>query len=285
MALRKVLVTGAAGLLGTELVAYLRLKGYDVYGVTSHDLNLLETLDSLTGKLRQIEPEIVINTAAFTAVDQAEREPDLAMAVNKDGVQKLAQACEATGAILAHISTDYVFDGGKGAPYRPGDAPNPINAYGLSKYYGELMVTELLDTYYIIRTSWLYGLHGKNFVQFVLEAARQGREISVVDDQIGSPTWAGSLAVMIENIMTSGAYGTYHGADRGAVSRYEQALAICKGARLSPHHIRPVSSRNFDQPARRPPYTVLDPGELAVPNWETSLQAFMEQYLHHCQVG
>jgi dTDP-4-dehydrorhamnose reductase len=264
--------------LGRELVPFLRAKGYHVETTSSEDLNLLETSESITQKVQRLEPEIIIHTAAYTQVDTAQLEPELAMAVNKDGTQKLALAARDVGAIFAYISTDYVFDGEARTPYPISAKPKPINTYGLSKYYGELMVTELLDEYYIIRTSWLYGIHGKNFVQFVLESAKQGREVQIVDDQFGSPTWAGSLCHLIENVVTSGAFGTYHGSDKGVISRYEQALAICKAAGLSSEFIRPVSKSAFSQPAPRPTFTALDPAPLESPSWETSLNAFITQY-------
>ncbi|MBY0405122.1 MAG: dTDP-4-dehydrorhamnose reductase [Cyanobacteria bacterium] len=280
MAFHKILVTGAQGMLGSELIPYLSAKGYEVVGTTSLDLNLLETLDSITHKLNQYQPEIIIHTAAYTQVDGAEENPDLAMAINKDGTQKLCLAAKRINAIFALISTDYVFDGLSQTPYHPKDRPNPINIYGLSKYYGELMVTELLEEYYIIRTSWLYGVKGKNFVQFVLESAKQGRDVKIIDDQVGSPTWTGSLCHLIEKIVTSGEYGTYHGSDFGQITRFDQAKMICKAAGLSAENIHPIHSEDFPQAANRPRYSVLNCEPLLVPSWETSLQAFLHQYFH-----
>ena len=141
---------------------------------------------------------------------------------------------------------------------------------------------ELLDTAYIIRTSWLYGINGKNFVQFVLDSAHQNlkseRDVKIVDDIVGTPTWTGSLCTAIENIATSGAFGTYHAADAGPISRYQQAVAICRMAGLPSEHIQPVSNNEFPMAARRPLYSALDAGELAVPSWETAFHAYLEQY-------
>ncbi|MDX2085730.1 MAG: dTDP-4-dehydrorhamnose reductase [Candidatus Melainabacteria bacterium] len=281
MAIKHILVTGARGLLGRELLAYLQAKGYQVSGTSSADLDLLATQEAITETIQRIAPEVIVHCAAYTNVDGAEKQPELAMAINKEGTRKLALAAKEAGSIFAYISTDYVFDGAKNALYTVQDRPRPINTYGLSKYYGELQVTELLDTYYIVRTSWLYGIYGKNFVQFVLESARQGREVSIIQDQYGSPTWSGTLCHLIEQIVTSGSYGTYHACDRGRVSRYEQALAICRRAGLSEQNIRPVPSQEFPQAATRPVCTAMDPSPLASPTWETALDAFMEQYLHH----
>lgn len=265
-------------MLGRDVVSYLSAKGYEVFPSSTDYLDLLATEETITGKLEAVEPEVVIHCAAYTNVDGAEREPDLAMAINKDGTYKLAMAARELGAIFIYVSTDFVFDGLKGEPYTPADRPNAINAYGLSKHYGELMVSEHLESFYIVRTSWLYGIHNRNFVQFVLESARQGNTVRAARDWIGSPTWTGSLAVAIETLMNSGAFGIYHAADAGEVSRYEQALAICQAAGLSTDHVVPIRGEELNLPANRPQYTVLDCPGLAVPNWETSLQAYLEQY-------
>jgi dTDP-4-dehydrorhamnose reductase len=214
----------------------------------------------------------------MTQVDKAQLEPDLAMAINKDGTQKIALAANEVGAILCYVSTDYVFDGQTQTPYTTDTKPNPINIYGWSKYYGELMVQELCETFYIVRTSWLYGVNGNNFVQFVLDSARQGRSVNIVNDQWGSPTWTGSLCHHLEKIITSGRFGTYHGSDLCVITRYNQALHICKAAGLSTEHIKPVSNAMFEQPAPRPTFTSLDPSPVAAPKWETAFEAFLTQY-------
>lgn len=278
MAFKNIIVTGANGMLGQDLVPYLRAKGYDVRPSTTAHMSLLETSDSIREKLEVLEPEIIIHCAAYTNVDGAEQEPDLAMAVNKDGTQKLALAAHELGAILVYISTDFVFDGLKKEPYDPLDRPNPISTYGLSKYYGELLVSELLETYYIARVSWTYGVHKRNFVQWVLESARNGTPIDVVTDWVGSPTWTGSVCVGLEAMMNSGAYGTYHLADQGIISRYDQALTICRAAGLSGDHIRPVTSDQLPLAATRPKFSALTCPGISVPTWETSLHAYLEQY-------
>lgn len=278
MAFKNIVVTGAKGMLGQELVPYLRAKGYDVHPTSSAYLNMLETTESMRDKLEPFHPEIIIHAGAYTSVDGAERDPDLAMAINKDGTQKLALAAQELGAILMYISTDYVFDGLKQKPYEPTDRPNPINTYGLSKYYGELMVSELLEAYYVVRTSWTYGIHKNNFVQWVLESARSGTEISVATDWVGSPTWIGSLCSAIETLMTSGAYGIHHVADAGEISRYDQALTICRAAGMSGENIRPVHNKDLNLQANRPQYSVLATPGLSTPSWETALQAYLEQY-------
>lgn len=278
MAFKNIVVTGASGMLGKDLVPYLRAKGYDVRPSTTQYMSVLETSDSIRQKLEALEPEVVIHCGAYTNVDGAEREPDLAMAVNKDGTQKLALAAQDLGAIFIYISTDFVFDGLKNAPHEPQDRPNPINTYGLSKYYGELIVSELLETYYIVRISWTYGIHKRNFVQTVLDSARSGTPMDVVTDWIGSPTWTGSVCTGLEALMNSGAFGTYHLADQAVVSRYQQAQAICAAAGLSCDHIRPITSDELSLAANRPRFSALACPGLAVPHWETALHAYLEQY-------
>ncbi len=278
MGFKNIVVTGARGMLGQDLVPYLRAKGYEVFPTSSDTMSLLETADSMRDKLEPFQPEVIIHPAAYTNVDGAEREPDLAMAVNKDGTRNLALVAKELGAILIYVSTDFVFDGLKGEPYLPTDRPNPVNTYGLSKYYGELMVSELLEEYYIVRTSWLYGIHRNNFVQWVLDQAHAGSEVKTVTDWIGSPTWTGNLCVAIETLMNSGAYGTYHGADHGEISRFDQCRAMCQAAGLAEAHIRPVLSSELNMAANRPHYSVLACPGLSVPSWETGFQAYLAQY-------
>lgn len=285
MGLKKIVVVGASGMLGRELVGHFKAKGYEVYPTTSDYLSLLQTEEQMREKLEPFQPEVVIQCAAFTNVDGAERDPDLAMAVNKDGTNKLGLATQSLGAIFIYISTDYVFDGLKQEPYLPTDRPNPINTYGLSKYYGELLTSEQIESYYIIRTSWLYGIYRNNFVQWVLDQARQGGEVKAATDWIGTPTWTGNLVVAIENIMTSGRYGTYHAADSGVISRYEQALQICRMAGLSEETVRKVESVELDLPANRPHYSPLACPGLSVPSWETGFQAYLAQYQQQLTVS
>ncbi len=279
MAFKNIVVTGAQGMLGQELVPYLTAQGYRVTPLSSKQLNLLEDSHAMQHKLTLAEPDVIIHAAAYTNVDGAEREPELAMAVNKDGTRNLVLAAQELGATLMYISTDYVFDGLKtDGPYQPVDRPNPVNTYGLSKYYGELMVSELMEQYYVVRTSWLYGIYKKNFVQWVIESARAGNEIRVATDWLGTPTWTGNLCAAIETLMNSGQFGIHHAADQGVVSRFEQAQVICQSMGLSGDHIRPITLAELDLPANRPYFSALDCPSLSVPSWETGLNAYLTQY-------
>lgn len=278
MGFKNIVVVGASGMLGQELTRHLKAKGYDVFPTTSETLSLLLTQDEMKLRLEAFQPEVVIQCAAFTHVDNAEREPELAMAVNKDGTQKLGLAAQSLGAVFAYISTDYVFDGLKPEPYLPTDRPNPVNTYGLSKFYGELLVGEQLDEYYIIRTSWLFGIHRNNFVQWILDQARQGGEVKAATDWIGTPTWTGNLAVDIEKIIMSGEFGIHHAADSGPISRYEQARRICQMAGHSDDCVKPILGAELNLPANRPHASPLACPSLAVPSWETGFQAYLTQY-------
>lgn len=278
MGFKNIVVTGANGMLGSELVPFLRAQGYTVFPTHRDTLNLLETQDGLRARLEPYAPEIIIHTAAYTNVDGAEREPELAMAINKDGTQKLALVAQELGAILVYVSTDYVFDGLKDSPYEPSDRPNPINTYGLSKYYGELMVTELLDEAYIVRVSWLYGIHRNNFSQWVLDSARLGNTVRAATNWVGSPTWTGSVCTALERIMTSGTYGVYHACDQGVISRHDQAMAMCQLAGLPTTQVEPVHSRDLNLLANRPDFTPMGSPNLPMPTWETSFHAYLTQY-------
>lgn len=284
MAFKRICIIGGSGMLGTDLQADLAGKGYEVTAPHEDDANLLHSVDDLKAKIDPLEPEIILHIAAVTDVDAAERNPELAMAINKDGTRKMAVIARDLGAVFAYVSTDQVFDGRRDSknepPYTPADKPNPINQYGLSKYYGELMVQELLDTHYILRTSWLYGAQRNNFAQWVLDSARAGKPINVVSDWVGTPTWSGSLAHAIERTMTSGAFGTYHLADQGPVSKYDQAVAMCRGAGLPVGGISPVHSSTLNFSAQRPAFTPLDSSDspVVMPHWETSFQAYLTQY-------
>ncbi len=219
--------------------------------------------------------DIVVNTAALTDVDGCEAHESTATIVNGDGVGLLAEACELHGATLIQISTDYVFPGDADRPY-PEDAPtDPINAYGRSKLAGE----HAMKSGYIVRTSWLYGLHGRNFVRTVLDLAKTRETLNVVDDQVGQPTWARALARQIVELGTSGApYGIYHGTASGQTTWYELAREAFRLAGLDPSRVRPVSSDAFPRPARRPAYSVLGHdrwrafGIAPQPSWEIQLK-------------
>ncbi|GAA2422086.1 dTDP-4-dehydrorhamnose reductase [Actinomadura vinacea] len=246
------LVTGAGGMLGTDLVARL---GGDAVALTRADLDLRDAAAVRAAVLRH-RPSTVVNCAAWTAVDDAESAEDAALAVNGTAVAALAGACAEAGATLVQISTDYVFDGRADRPYAE-DAPTaPVNAYGRTKLAGERAAAEAGA--YIVRTAWLYGAHGPNFVKTMVRLAAERDTVGVVDDQVGQPTWAGDLADRIVALAASGAPpGVYHGTGSGRTTWYGLTREIFALLGLDPDRVRPVTSAEFPRPAPRPAFSVL----------------------------
>ncbi len=276
----RILVTGVPGLLSADLIPILRTR-HEVVPCSLPDLDITDR-ESVFKTIPRHLPDLVINCAGYTNVDGAETHSEEARRVNALGVGHLALACQELDIPLLHISTDYVFDGQSGVPYRPEDPPRPLNAYGQTKWEGEGLVTGLLKKYFIVRTSSLYGKNGPNFVRTILQKAREGNPISVVTDQIMSPTWSVNLARGILVLTESERYGTYHLTDRtdGGVSWYEFAREILRmvGSNLE---IRPISAREFKRPAIRPAFSVLDTSQLIAAVgfrplfWQEALQQFI----------
>ncbi|MBB4913269.1 dTDP-4-dehydrorhamnose reductase [Streptosporangium saharense] len=252
------LVTGASGMLAAELLGLLRARGESVIALTRDDLDLRDgraVRDVVAGH----GPDVVVNCAAWTAVDDAETHEREALAVNGHGVRALAEACKHVGALMIQPSTDYVFDGTAVEPY-PEDAPTcPVNAYGRTKLAGERAVLETLpETGYVLRTAWLYGAAGGNFVSTIAGLERTRPALDVVDDQLGQPTWAGDLATrIVELVGITPEPGVYHATCSGQASWYELAREIFTLLGADPERIRPVSSTEFPRPAPRPAYSVL----------------------------
>lgn len=250
----KILITGAAGQLGSDLK--------DVLG-GSHDLALFDLdLDvsdfaAVSKASANFKPEVIINSAAFTDVDGCETQSDLAYSVNAIGAQNLALAARAAGAVYMTVSTDFVFDGLKTTPYDEFDAPNPLSVYGRSKLAGETMVREVCPEHFIVRTAWLYGRNGNNFVKTMLRLADERDEITVVDDQLGSPTFSLDLARRMAELMDSGWYGTYHVTNSGQTTWNGFAKSILSLGGQNPDKIKPMKSADLNRPAPRPAYSVL----------------------------
>ncbi|MDH5299854.1 MAG: dTDP-4-dehydrorhamnose reductase [Gammaproteobacteria bacterium] len=258
----KVLITGANGQVGWELQQRIP-DGYEVYAVDVDQLDIRDEL-SVNAFVDRIKPDLIINAAAYTAVDKAESDKETAYAVNAYGAGYLAASAKKSGARLIHISTDFVFDGAKSTPYTPEDKPNPLNVYGASKLEGERLVAEECPDAVIIRTAWVYSVHGNNFVKTMLRLMRERDELSVVCDQIGTPTWAGSLASAIwEMADRPKLRGIYHYTDAGVASWYDFAVAIQQealaiGLLSKEIVIKPIAASEYFTPARRPSFGVLD---------------------------
>lgn len=285
----RILITGSKGQLGFELQGSapdsFEVEAYDV-----EDLDITQSEEVLHFVLDR-RPDLIINTAAYTAVDKAETETQLAFLINAQGPQFLAAAAAQSGSRLFHISTDFVFDGEQGSPYRPEDTPNPLGSYGRSKLEGErLLMAALPDRAVIFRTSWLYSVHGKNFVKTMLNLMAERDRIGVVTDQIGTPTWARGLAETIwESAKTPSLTGIHHWTDSGAASWYDFAVAIYEEATAlgllnRSVQIDPLLTTQFPTPARRPPFSVMDKTSLCQAfgrypsHWRVALRQMLTEY-------
>jgi len=271
-----ILVIGAKGMLGTDLMGILsgEVRGLDVEEID------ITSLESTRRVLLTLKPSVIINAAAYTDVDGCEKNRELAMQVNGEGVAHLALAALEIGAKLVQISTDYVFDGEKATPWVEDDAANPLSVYGESKLAGELNA-RLVPDHLIVRTQWLYGLHGKNFVETMLRLGRERNELSVVNDQIGSPTWTVDLGFAIKALIEAGCRGTYHAANAGFCSWNGFTKAILEEVGLHPT-VNPMTTEELGRPAARPLYSVLDCAKLVTDTgfqpepWRDALR----KYLH-----
>lgn len=281
----RLLVTGANGQLGTELRRCI--AGSGDFQATFVDIDELDLTDAEAVErfLEEDAPEAVVNAAAYTAVDRAEDEPGAAEAVNGEAVRHLARTCTEQGIRLVHISTDFVFDGSKNRPYTEEDTVAPLGTYGRTKRLGEEAVLGSTHDGVVIRTSWLYSAHGSNFVKTMLRLGRERDELAVIYDQVGSPTWAGDLAVGILRMLPrleNRKPLIYHYADAGVASWYDLAMAALEtaGIRVTVH---PIRTEQYPTPAQRPAYSVLDTArfrkdfETSIPHWRRSLVRCIEE--------
>ena len=308
-----ILVTGAKGQLGSDIVNVLKSDCHTI-PVDIDDFDITD-LEATIGFIKKAKPNAIIHSAAFTDVDACGSQQDKAFAINGLGTRNVAIAAREVSAKLFYVSTDYVFDGTKPEPYREYDPPNPQTVYGQSKLMGEGFVREQLNKFFIIRIAWLYGQHGNNFLKTMLKLAQEKKEIAVVNDQNGSPTWTVDVARQIKKLLPTEAYGTYHCTSQGSCTWYEFALEIFKSANysvernssglvrlipsiqdlraktqdltpttqsLTPIILRPVTSEEFPRPAKRPANSVLDNYTLRIqgldlmPHWKESLHKFMK---------
>lgn len=273
----KILITGADGQLGRDLQAVL--ADHDLMPTDIEEMDITDYY-AVNRLVQKFKPELIIHAAAYTDVDKAELNPDLAFKVNAVGTQNLALAANKTKTALLYVSTDYVFDGLKGKPYLEFDRPNPASVYGYSKLAGEVYVQTLTNNFYICRTAWLYGRYGHNFVKTMLHLAEEKRVLKVVADQIGCPTYAHDLAHKLAEIGLSGQFGFYHVVNEGAVSWYNFAKKIFALAQLQVK-VEPIKTTELSRPAPRPPYSVLNNYSLKLRGfppmrkWEEALEDFL----------
>lgn len=275
------ILSGASGMLGHELAPALRARLDAPLYCFDLDLDIRDAR-AVGAKFAELKPGTVINAAAFTDVDGCESQVEIAMAVNAKAAGNLAAACKNVGATLVHFSTDFVFDGSSTRPYLPDDETNPLSMYGKSKRDGEIAIRESGCRHLIIRTSWLFGPHGKNFVEAILARAASGRPLSVVTDQAGCPTLASSLAAAVVRLLDVGATGTVHFCNAGACSWHEFA---CEILRLAGYDVvvAAINSEALNRPATRPAYSVLDTGSYTLAtghepdSWRAALKRYFQE--------
>jgi dTDP-4-dehydrorhamnose reductase len=279
----KILIVGSRGMLGTDLMEIFS-PVYETTGVDVSELDITQP-EQCDATLRELRPAIVVNAAAFTQVDACESREEEAFQVNGQGAGNLAAAAAAIGALLVHYSTDYVFDGRKRGAYVEEDAPNPPSVYGKSKLLGETLIRRNCPDHLILRTSWLFGRNGNNFIRTILGAGQKGNPLRVVNDQKGSPTYSKDLAAHTKTMIEAGCRSTYHVTNSGSCTWYDLASSALAWAGLENVPIAPVSTAEFPRPAPRPANSVLANARLQrdglpmMRPWQVAAREYVEQYL------
>jgi dTDP-4-dehydrorhamnose reductase len=292
--MKRLLVLGGTGQVGYELQRSLSTQG-EVLAPTQNDISLMLPANELVGKLTALRPDIVINAAAYTAVDQAETEEDKAHQINAVAPGILANYCEKQDIPLINFSTDYVFDGSKNQPWKETDTPNPKNVYGQTKLAGENAIRATRASHLILRTSWVYGARGKNFFNIMKRLAAEKSSLSIVNDQLGAPTWSRHLAEAVAQLTAMATHhgpsfwqthsGTYHMTNAGETSWYDFARAIFDEMQSAGHsvpEVKPISSADYPVPAPRPAYSVLscrlleERFAIRLPDWRQTLSYVMQ---------
>lgn len=278
----RLFVTGANGQLGQDVVKEAQRRDYDVIAT---DLAELDITDPAAAErvILAAKPDCVVHCAAYTAVDRAEKEPELCEKINKDGTRNIALACQKAGAKMIYLSTDYVFDGEGDDFFTPESHPAPCNTYGMTKYQGEVAVRSLLEQYFIVRISWVFGLWGRNFVKTMISLAETRDEIGVICDQIGSPTYTKDLAPLLLDMAQSDRYGIYHATNSGVCSWFDFA---CEIFRLTGQtiRVRALTSEEYPAAAKRPKNSRLSKKKLVeagfspLPAWQDALRDFISKY-------
>lgn len=274
----KVLVFGASGMLGQDFLRAAKLANHEVTGLRRSEADITDAR-SVARAVGAHEPEAVVNCAAFTNVDGAEESPDEAMRVNADGARHVAEAAARVGASVLYPSSDYVFDGSKGSPYVESDEPSPLSRYGTSKLAGEVDTTAVNPRHFIVRSSWLFGTAGRNFVETMLELGAAQPQVVVVRDQTGSPTYTAHLAEGLVRLISTDAYGLHHMAAGGQCTWYDFAVEIFDRAGVE-CSVMSTTTAELGRPAPRPEYSVLGTqyeDAIHLPDWHEGLRGYLAE--------
>ena len=277
----KVLVTGVKGQLGHDVMNELALRGIEGSGVDVEEMDITDRTACET-VISQEKPDAVIHCAAYTAVDAAEDNVELCRKVNADGTRNIAKVCRELDIKMMYISTDYVFNGGGERPWEPDDHREPLNVYGLTKYEGEIAVEQNVQKYFIVRIAWVFGVNGKNFIKTMLRLGKEKGAVSVVNDQIGSPTYTYDLARLLVDMIQTDKYGRYHATNEGLCSWYEFACEIFRQAGMDEVKVTPVDSDGFPAKAKRPSNSRMSKEKLTengferLPSWQNALERYLK---------
>lgn len=285
----KALVTGVKGQLGYDVVNELTKRGYEAVGVDIEEMDITDEA-SVNKVIKECNPDVVVHCAAWTAVDAAEDEENIpkVMAVNAKGTENIAKVCKEIDAKMIYISTDYVFNGQGETPWKPDDEREPLNVYGQSKYEGELAVTSLLEKYYIVRIAWVFGVNGKNFIRTMINLGQTHDKLTVVNDQIGTPTYTYDLARLLVDMAETDKYGIYHATNEGGyISWYDFTVEIMKQAgqydeKYAKVQVSPVSSDAYPAKAKRPSNSRMNKDKLKengftpLPTWQDALGRYLK---------
>lgn len=277
--MNNILVTGSTGQLGSDVVKELLKRGYSTLSPNRSELNLCSE-DNIRNYILNSNCEAIVHCAAYTQVDKAEDEKDLCIKINATATKHIVKCAKILDIPMIYISTDYVFDGTKDGEYTENDETNPINIYGESKLAGEKYVQEILDKYYIVRTSWVFNINGKNFIETMLRLSKANNQLSIVNDQIGSPTYTRDLSRLLVDMLETSKYGLYHATNEGYCSWYEFADTIFKLANIN-IDIKAINSNEYASRAKRPLNSKLSKDKLIeygfkpLPHWEDALKDYL----------
>lgn len=279
----RVLVTGVKGQLGHDVMNELSKRGYQGIGVDVEEMDITDRA-AVERVMKEVRPDKVVHCAAWTAVDDAEDKEELCRRVNAEGTENIAVMCKALDVPMVYLSTDYVFDGEGTRPWEPDDERHPLNVYGQTKYEGELAVEKNLEKYFIVRIAWVFGVNGKNFIKTMLRLSETHDTLTVVDDQVGSPTYTYDLARLLVDMLETEKYGRYHATNEGLCSWCEFAKEIFRQAGKNVNVI-PVSSEEYPAKAKRPHNSRMNKGKLKemgfepLPSWQDALSRYLKEIL------